>query len=181
MRVIKAIRIEAHGGPEVMQLADVPLADPGPGEVLVKHHAIGINFIDTYHRSGLYPLPLPAGLGSEAAGVVEAVGPGVKHLAVGDRVAYAARTPGSYAEARVLPATPVVKLPDAIAFDTAAAMMLKGLTVQYLLRKTRISLWPGDYLVWHAAAGGVGLIACQWPRSLGLKLIGTAGTDEKCR
>jgi len=181
MRVVKAIRIERHGGPDVMQLADVPLGDPGPGEVLVRHHAIGINFIDTYHRSGLYPLPLPSGLGSEAAGIVEAVGPGVTHVAVGDRVGYAARTPGSYAEARVLPATPVVKLPDAIDFPTAAAMMLKGLTVQYLLRRTRIELQPGEHILWHAAAGGVGLIACQWARSLGVRLIGTAGTDEKCR
>ena len=181
MRVVKAIRIERHGGPEVMQLADVPLADPGPGEVLVRHHAIGINFIDTYHRSGLYPLTLPSGLGSEGAGIVEAVGAGVTHVAVGDRVAYAARTPGSYAEARVLPATPVVKLPDAIDFATGAAMMLKGLTVQYLLRRTRVALSPGDHILWHAAAGGVGLIACQWARALGLRLIGTAGTDEKCQ
>lgn len=181
MRVVKAIRIEQHGGPEVMKLADVELPEPGPGEVLVRHRAIGINFIDTYHRSGLYALPMPSGLGSEAAGIVEAVGPGVMHVAVGDRVGYAARTPGSYAEARVLPATPVVKLPDAIDFETAAGMMLKGLTVQYLLRRTRIDLHPGEHILWHAAAGGVGLIACQWARALGYQLIGTAGTDEKCK
>jgi len=178
---VKAIRIAQNGGPEVMKLEDVPLADPGPGEVLVRHHAIGINFVDTYHRSGLYPLAMPTGLGTEGAGIVEAVGPGVTHVAAGDRVAYAARTPGSYAEARVVSATPVVKLPDAIEFPTAAAMMLKGLTVQCLLRRTRSELQPGDFLVWHAAAGGVGLIACQWARALGLRLIGTAGTDDKCQ
>ena len=178
---MKAIQIERFGDPDVMQLADVPIGEPGPGEVRVRHRACGINFIDIYHRTGLYPLPLPLVLGAEAAGVVEAVGPGVTHLAVGDRVGYAARTPGSYAEARVLPATPVVKLPDSIDFETAAGMMLKGLTVQYLLRRTRVELKPGDPIVWHAAAGGVGLIACQWARALGLELIGTAGTDDKCR
>jgi NADPH2:quinone reductase len=178
---IKAIQIDRFGAPDVMHLADVPLGEPGPGEVRVKHHACGINFIDTYHRTGLYPLPLPAVLGTEAAGVIEAVGSGVTHLAVGDRVAYTARTPGSYAEARVMPAFPVVKLPDAIDFETGAAMMLKGLTVQYLLRRTRVELAPGDLILWHAAAGGVGLIACQWAAALGLRLIGTAGTDDKCR
>jgi NADPH2:quinone reductase len=179
--IMRAIQIDRYGAPDVMQLADVPVGEPGPGEVRVRHHACGINFIDTYHRTGLYPLPLPAVLGTEAAGVVEAVGPGVTHLAAGDRVAYAARTPGSYAEARVLPAFPVEKLPDAIDFETGAAMMLKGLTVQYLLRRTRVELAPGDAIVWHAASGGVGLIACQWARALGLRLIGTAGTDDKCR
>jgi NADPH2:quinone reductase len=178
---MRAIQIDRFGDPDVMKLADVPLGAPGPGEVLVRHHACGINFLDIYHRTGLYPLPLPAVLGTEAAGVVEAVGAGVTHLAVGDRVAYAARSPGSYAEARVLPALPVVKLPDAIDFETGAAMMLKGLTVQYLLRRTRVELAPGELILWHAAAGGVGLIACQWARALGLRLIGTAGTDEKCR
>jgi NADPH2:quinone reductase len=178
---MRAIQIQRFGDPDVMQLADVPIGEPGPGEVRVRHRACGINFIDIYHRTGLYPMPLPVVLGAEAAGVVEAVGPGVSHLAVGDRVAYAARTPGSYAEARVLPATPVVKLPDAIDFETGAAMMLKGLTVQYLLRRSRVQLSPGDAILWHAAAGGVGLIACQWARALGLRLIGTAGTDEKCR
>jgi len=178
---MKAIQIDRFGDPDVMHLATVPLGEPGPGEVRVRHHACGINFIDIYHRTGLYPMPLPAVLGTEAAGVVEAVGTGVTHLAVGDRVAYAARSPGSYAEARVVPAEPVVKLPDSISFETGAAMMLKGLTVQYLLRRTRVELSPGDPILWHAAAGGVGLIACQWARALGLRLIGTAGTDEKCR
>lgn len=178
---MRAIQIDRFGDPDVMQLADVPLGEPGPGEVRVRHRACGINFLDIYHRTGLYPMPLPVVLGAEAAGVVEAVGAGVTHLAAGDRVAYAARTPGSYAEARVLPAVPVVKLPDAIDFETGAAMMLKGLTVQYLLRRTRVALAPGDAILWHAAAGGVGLIACQWARALGLRLIGTAGSDDKCR
>jgi NADPH2:quinone reductase len=178
---MRAIQIERFGDTDVMHLADVPVGEPGPGEVRVRHRACGINFIDIYHRSGLYPLPLPLVLGAEGAGVVEALGAGVTHLAVGDRVAYAARTPGSYAEARVLPALPVVKLPDAIDFETGAAMMLKGLTVQYLLRRTRVTLAPGDLILWHAAAGGVGLIACQWARALGVRLIGTAGSDDKCR
>ncbi len=180
MRVVKVIQIERTGGPEVMTVAEVPIGEPGPGEVRVRHHAIGVNFIDIYHRSGLYPVPLPAGLGSEAAGVVEATGPGVDHIAVGDRVAYISKTPGSYAEARVVPAISAVKLPDSIDFATGAAMLLKGLTVQYLLRRTRVELAPGDPVVWHAAAGGVGLIACQWARSLGLRLIATAGSDDKC-
>jgi NADPH:quinone reductase len=178
---MRAVQIAQFGGPEVMQLAEVAVGEPGPGEVRVKHHACGINFIDIYHRTGLYPMPLPAGIGTEAAGVVEAVGSGVTHLAPGDRVGYVARTPGSYGEARVLPAIPVVKLPDSIDFETGAAMMLKGLTVQYLLRRTRVELPPGETILWHAAAGGVGLIACQWAKALGLRLIGTAGTDEKCR
>jgi len=178
---MRAIQIDRFGDPDVMHLTTVPLGEPGPGEVRVRHHACGINFIDIYHRTGLYPMPLPTVLGTEAAGVIEAVGDGVTHLAVGDRVAYAARTPGSYAEARVVSAVPVVKLPDSIEFETGAAMMLKGLTVQYLLRRTRVELSPGDPILWHAAAGGVGLIACQWARALGLRLIGTAGTDDKCR
>lgn len=177
----RAIQIDKFGGPEEMHLADIAVGEPGPGEVRIRHHACGINFIDIYHRTGLYPLALPAVLGTEAAGVVEAVGAGVTHLAVGDRVAYAARTTGSYSEARVVSAVPVVKLPDGIDFDHGAAMMLKGLTVQYLLRRTRVALAPGDTILWHAAAGGVGLIACQWAKALGLKLIGTAGSDEKCK
>ena len=179
---MRAIQIERTGGPEVMQLADVPKRDPGPGEVRVRHSAVGINFIDTYNRTGLYKASLPLILGAEGAGVVEAVGPGVTHLTVNDRVAYAARSQGSYAECRTLDATPVVKLPDAIDFETAAAMMLKGLTVQYLLKRTRAfePLEPGDHVVWHAAAGGVGLIACQWANVLGYQVIGTAGSDEKC-
>jgi len=178
---MRAIQIDRFGGAEEMHLADVPVGDPGPGEVRVRHRACGINFIDIYHRTGLYPNQLPLVLGTEGAGVVEAVGSGVTHLAVGDRVAYAARSPGSYAEARVLTAIPVVKLPDSIDFETGAAMMLKGLTVQYLLHRTRIELAPGELILWHAAAGGVGLIACQWAKALGLRLIGTAGSDEKCR
>ena len=178
---MKAIQIDRFGDSDVMHLAEVAIGEPGPGEVRVRHHACGINFIDIYHRTGLYPNTLPLVLGTEGAGVVEAVGDGVTHLAVGDRVGYAARTPGSYAEARVLTAMPVVKLPDAIEFETAAAMMLKGLTVQYLLRRTRVELASGDMILWHAAAGGVGLIACQWARALGLRLIGTAGSDEKCK
>jgi NADPH2:quinone reductase len=178
---MKAIQIDRFGDSDVMHLAEVAIGEPGPGEVRVRHHACGINFIDIYHRTGLYPNTLPLVLGTEGAGVVEAVGDGVTHLAVGDRVGYAARTPGSYAEARVLTAMPVVKLPDAIEFETAAAMMLKGLTVQYLLRRTRVELGAGDMILWHAAAGGVGLIACQWARALGLRLIGTAGSDEKCK
>jgi NADPH2:quinone reductase len=179
---MRAIQIERTGGPDLMRLVDVPAIDPGPGEVRVRHSAIGINFIDTYYRSGLYPMQLPAVLGVEAAGVVEVVGANVSHLTVGDRVGYSARTPGSYAEARVLDATPVFKLPDAIDFPAAAAMMLKGLTVQYLLRRTLPTggLRAGDMIVWHAAAGGVGLIACQWAAALGLVVIGTAGSDEKC-
>ena len=165
-----------------MQLVDVPIGDPGPGEVRVRHSAIGVNFIDTYFRTGLYPAKLPLVLGSEGAGVVEAVGAGVTHLVVGDRVGYSARTQGSYADARVLEATAVFKLPYSIDFPQAAAMMLKGLTVQYLLRRTHPQggLQTGDTIVWHAAAGGVGLIACQWAAAMGLVVIGTAGTDEKC-
>ena len=180
MSVVRAIQIERTGGPEVMKLADIPIGEPGPGEVRIRHHAIGLNFIDCYHRSGLYPIPLPAVLGTEGAGVIEAVGADVTHLVVGDRVAYTSRGPGSYAEARVVAAAPVVKLPDSIDFAAGAAMMLKGLTVQYLLRRTHVSLAPGDMIVWHAAAGGVGLIACQWARALGLRMIATAGSPEKC-
>jgi NADPH:quinone reductase len=179
---MRAIQIERTGGPEVMQLVDVASTDPGPGEVRIRHGAIGVNFIDTYYRTGLYAAKLPLILGSEGAGVVEAVGANVRHLAVGDRVGYAARTQASYAETRTLDATPVVKLPDGIDFERAAAMMLKGLTVQYLLRRTSPlgGLHAGDMIVWHAAAGGVGLIACQWAAALGLVVIGTAGSDEKC-
>ena len=178
-----AVQIRQPGGPEELQIVDVPVGEPGPGEVRIRHHAIGLNFIDVYHRTGLYPLPLPATIGMEGAGVVEAVGPGVTHLAVGDRVAYAGQPPGSYCERRVMPAQCVCKLPDGISFETGAAMMLKGLTAQYLLKKVRPveGLAPGDHVLFHAAAGGVGLIACQWARHLGLQLIGTAGTDAKCQ
>ncbi len=178
-----AVQIRQHGGPEVLELADLPVGEPGPGQVRIRHHAIGLNFIDVYHRTGLYPLSMPATIGMEGAGVVEAVGEGVTHLRVGDRAAYAANPPGSYSEARVMPAMGVCKLPDAISFETGAAMMLKGLTAQYLLKKTRPAegLEPGDFVLFHAAAGGVGLIACQWAKALGLQLIGTAGSDAKCQ
>jgi NADPH2:quinone reductase len=179
----KTIQIQQTGGPEVMQLVDLPVGNPGPGEIRIKHHACGLNFIDVYQRTGLYPNPMPLTLGMEGAGVVEAVGEGVTHLKAGDRAAYASNPPGSYSEARVMPAKTVVKLPDAIAFDTGAAMMLKGLTAQYLLKRTQPQggLQAGDFVLWHAAAGGVGLIACQWAKALGLQLIGTAGSDEKCQ
>lgn len=177
-----AIQIQQAGGPEAMALVTVPVGDPGPGEVRVAHHAIGLNYIDVYQRSGLYPLPMPLQLGMEGAGVVEAVGEGVTHLSVGDRVAYAANPPGSYCQRRVMPAMNVCRLPDSISFETGAAMMLKGLTAQYLLKRTlpQGGLQPGDFVLFHAAAGGVGLIACQWAKALGLQLIGTAGSDEKC-
>lgn len=177
-----AVRMTQAGGPEVMQLQAVSLAAPGPGEVLIRHHACGLNYIDIYHRSGVYPLPLPTGLGMEGAGVIEAVGEGVSHLQVGDRAAYASPPVGAYATARVMPARSVVRLPDSIDFETGAAMMLKGLTAQYLLRKTlpQGGLAAGDAILFHAAAGGVGLIACQWAKALGLRLIATAGSDAKC-
>ncbi len=179
----KAIRIAQPGGPEMMQMQEVELTAPGPGEVLIRHQACGLNYIDVYHRSGAYPLPLPAGLGMEGAGIIEAVGEGVSHLQVGDRAAYASQPPGAYCTARVMPARCVVRLPDGIDTVAAAGMMLKGLTVQYLLRRTlpQGGLQPGDFVLFHAAAGGVGLIACQWARALGLRLIATAGSDEKCQ
>jgi NADPH2:quinone reductase len=180
--VTKAIQLTEFGGPDVLRYVDVEVGDPGPGQVRVRHHACGLNYIDVYQRTGLYQNPLPLIPGAEGAGVVEAVGGGVTHLAAGDRVAYAAPRPGSYAQARVLDATHVCRLPDEIDFETGAAMMLKGLTVNYLLRRTLPveGLAPGDAILWHAAAGGVGLIACQWARALGFELIGTAGSDEKC-
>ena len=179
---MKMIQISRHGGPEVLECVDVPVSHPGPGQALIRQTAIGLNFIDTYQRSGLYPLTLPTALGMEAAGVVEAVGEGVTHLKAGDRAAYASQPPGSYCELRVMPAKCVCRLPDAIDFETGAAMMLKGLTAQYLLKRTQPQggLHPGDWVLFHAAAGGVGLIACQWARAMGLQLIGTAGSDAKC-
>lgn len=179
----RTVVVDAFGGPEALRLVDRPVGEPGPGEIRIRHAACGLNYIDVYQRTGLYTLPLPAALGMEGAGVVEAVGEGVSHLAVGDRAAYASQPPGAYSEARVMPAKCVVKLPDGIDFETGAAMMLKGLTVQYLLKKTLpvAGLQAGDHVLFHAAAGGVGLIACQWAKALGLKLIGTAGSDEKCR
>ncbi len=179
----QTVQISQFGGPEVMQLVDVAVGQPGPGEVRIRHHAIGLNFIDVYQRTGLYPNALPLNLGMEGAGIVEAVGEGVSHLQVGDRAAYASNPPGSYSQVRVMPAKTVCKLPDAISFETGAAMMLKGLTAQYLLKKTLPAegLQAGDFVLWHAAAGGVGLIACQWARALGLQLIATAGSDAKCQ
>jgi len=178
----QAIQIAQPGAAEAMQVVEVQVGEPGPGEIRIRHKALGLNYIDVYHRSGAYPLPLPASLGMEASGVIEAVGEGVTHLQVGDRVAYASQPPGAYCTARVMPARCVVRLPDAIDFDTGAAMMLKGLTAQYLLRRTlpQGGLAAGDFVLFHAAAGGVGLIACQWAKALGLRLIATAGSDEKC-
>ena len=178
----KAILIEQTGGPEQLKLVDVEVGQPGPGEIRIRHHAIGLNYIDVYQRSGLYPFPMPLKLGMEGAGIVEAVGEGVTHLKAGDRAAYAGNPPGSYCEVRVMPAKCVCKLPDAISFETGAAMMLKGLTAQYLLKRTlpQGGLHAGDFVLFHAAAGGVGLIACQWAKAMGLQLIGTAGSDAKC-
>ena len=178
-----AVQIRQHGGPEELQLVNVEVGEPGPGEIRIRHKAVGLNFIDVYHRTGLYPLKMPATIGMEASGIVEAVGEGVTHLKVGDRAAYAGQPPGSYCEMRVMPAMNVCKLPDAISFETGAAMMLKGLTAQYLLKKARPveGLQSGDFVLFHAAAGGVGLIACQWAKALGLQLIGTAGSDAKCQ
>jgi NADPH:quinone reductase len=178
MAMAKAIRYARTGGPEVMELVEVEVGEPGPGEARVRNHAIGLNFIDVYFRNGLYPAPLPGGLGQEGAGVVEAVGKGVTHVRPGDRVAYAARPNGAYSALRVMPADILVKLPDEIDFETGAAMMLQGLTVQYLFRRT-YPLQAGDTILFHAAAGGVGLIACQWARALGVNLIGTVGSNEK--
>jgi len=179
----KAVIIEKNGGPEELKLVDVNVGQPGPGEIRIRHKAVGLNFIDVYQRSGLYALPMPLQLGMEASGVIEAVGEGVTHLKVGDRAAYASQPPGSYCEERVMPAKCVCKLPDAISFETGAAMMLKGLTAQYLLKRTlpQGGLKAGDFVLFHAAAGGVGLIACQWAKALGYQLIGTAGSDAKCQ
>ncbi|MFS2137768.1 quinone oxidoreductase family protein [Duganella sp. Dugasp56] len=174
----KAIRINRVGGPEVMELVDVDLGPPGPGEAQVRHEAIGLNFIDVYFRTGLYPQALPGALGMEGAGIVEAVGEGVTEVQVGDRVAYAGRPIGAYAEARNMPAAQLLVLPEKIGFDTAAAMMLQGLTVQYLFHRT-VPLKAGDTILFHAAAGGVGLIACQWAKVMGVTLIGTVGSEEK--
>ena len=176
----RVIVIEAHGGPEAMKLATRDVGEPGAGEIRIRHRACGLNFIDCYQRSGLYPMALPAALGMEASGIVEAVGAGVTHLKVGDRAAYASAPPGAYCDARVMPAAQVCPLPDAISFDEGAAMMLKGMTVQYLFRRTT-PIKKDDWVLFHAAAGGVGLIACQWARSEGINLIATAGTDEKCQ
>jgi NADPH2:quinone reductase len=174
----KTIRIHETGGPEVLRLEDVPVGEPGPGQARVRNTVVGVNFVDIYHRTGLYPLPLPHALGSEASGRVEAVGTGVTEVGPGDRVAYLAPAPGAYAEALLLPADRLVKLPAGVSDEVAAASFLKGLTVQSLIRRT-YPVKPGDVVLWHAAAGGVGLIAVQWLKALGATVIGTAGTDEK--
>ncbi|HRX61425.1 MAG TPA: quinone oxidoreductase [Candidatus Competibacter sp.] len=175
----KAIRIHEYGGPEVLRWEEVEVGDPGPGQLRVRHAAVGLNYIDVYHRTGLYPLPsLPWTLGMEGAGQVEAVGEGVTEFKVGDRVAYASPPVGAYAEVRLIPADRVVALPDTIDDRTAAAMMLQGMTAQYLLRRT-YRVRPGDAILLHAAAGGVGLIASQWARDLGATVIGTVGSDDK--
>jgi len=173
-----AIRMHAQGGPEVLVWEEVELAKPGAGEALLKHHAVGLNYIDVYQRSGTYPVPCPATLGLEAAGVVEALGEGVSHLKVGDRVAYAGGPLGAYSERRVIPADRLVKLPDTLSFEQGAAMMLQGMTAQYLLKRT-YPVKAGDTILVHAAAGGVGLILCQWAKALGVHVIGTVGSDEK--
>lgn len=173
----KAIRYHKQGGPEVLQLDEVQVGDPGQGQVRIRHMAIGVNFVDTYQRSGLYPMQVPQVAGNEGAGVVEAVGAGVTDLKAGDRVAYTG-LPGSYCETRIVPADRMVKLPQGISDEQAASMMLKGLTVHYLIHTT-YAVKKGETVLWHAAAGGVGLIACQWLKALGVTTIGTAGSDEK--
>lgn len=176
--MVHAIRLNKTGGPEVLAWETVDLPSPAAGEATVRHHAVGLNFIDTYHRTGLYPLALPSGIGLEGAGVVEAVGPGVTEVKVGDRVAYAGGPVGAYAEVRNIPAHRLLQLPAGIAFNTAAAMMLQGLTTAYLLRRT-YRVQAGDAVLIHAAAGGVGLIACQWAKALGATVIGTVGSAAK--
>ena len=174
----KAVRYFRHGGPDVLQLDEVDVGEPGAGQVRIRHTAIGVNFVDTYQRSGLYPMPLPAVAGNEAAGVVDAVGSGVSDFKKGDRVAYTS-LPGSYCEMRGVPADRVVKIPDGVSDAQAASMMLKGMTVHYLVFST-YAVKRGETVLWHAAAGGVGLIAVQWLKALGVTTIGTAGSDEKC-
>lgn len=175
----KSVRFQKVGGPEVLQLEEVVVGDPGPGEARVLHKACGVNFLDIYQRSGLYKLPLPSGAGNEGSGVVEAVGAGVTHVKPGDRVAYAGGPIGAYCEVRNMPADRLCILPEGLSFEQGAAMMLKGMTAQYLIRRT-YKVQPGDMVLFHAAAGGVGLIACQWLKALGATVIGTAGSDMKC-
>jgi NADPH2:quinone reductase len=175
----RVIRFEKPGGPEVLQPQNVEIGEPGPGQALVRQTAIGVNYLDTYHRSGLYTLPLPSGCGSEAAGVVEAIGPDVSEVSVGDRVAYAGGEPGSYAERRLFPASRLVKVPDGVSDEQAAALMMKGMTTEYLLNRCA-PLTSGQFGLMYAAAGGVGLLAGQWARHLGVKLIGVAAGAEKC-
>ena len=176
---VRTIIIKEHGDADNMTLVNKDVGDPGPGEIRIRHKACGLNFIDVYQRTGLYQLEMPHALGMEAAGVVEAVGSGVTHLKPGDRAAYAAMPPGSYCDARVMSAAQVCPLPDTVSFEIGAAVMLQGMTVEYLFHRTT-PLKRGDTVLFHAAAGGVGLIACQWARSEGITLIGTASTDEKC-
>jgi NADPH2:quinone reductase len=176
----KAIRFHKTGGPEVLVYEDVQVGEPGEGQARIRNTAIGLNFIDTYHRSGLYPLPLPSGLGLEAAAVVEAVGKGVTHVKPGDRVGHAGGPPGAYSESRLIPADRLVKVPNGISDKEVAAMMLKGLTVQYLIRRV-YRVEKGETVLFHAAAGGVGLIACQWLKALGATVIGTVGSDDKAK
>jgi NADPH2:quinone reductase len=176
--MVHAIRFAKTGGPEVLEWRSVDVGKPGPGQVRLRHTAVGLNFIDTYQRSGLYPMPLPSGLGSEAAGVIEEVGPGVVDFKPGDRVAYAGGPLGAYSEARVMPAERLVPLPDGITDQQAAAMMLKGMTAWYLIRRTH-AVQPGESILIHAAAGGVGLIVCQWAKHLGATVLGTVGNDDK--
>jgi NADPH:quinone reductase len=173
------VRFAAPGAPDVLKFETVPVAEPGVGEVLIRHTAIGLNYQDTYHRSGFYPLPMPSGIGTEAAGVVERVGAGVTDLQAGDRIVYAGGTPGAYASHRVMPAARVVKIPDGISDEVAAAVMLKGMTVEYLLNRC-YAVKPGQFVLFYAAAGGVGTIAGQWGRHLGATMIGVAGGEEKC-
>ncbi|MAQ83637.1 MAG: quinone oxidoreductase [Maritimibacter sp.] len=177
--MVRAMAIEETGGPENIKLIDVPVGDPGPGEIRIRHEAIGLNYIDTYFRTGLYQSKMPLVLGMEAAGVVEAVGDGVTHLKPGARAAYAAQPPGAYAEARVMPAAQVCPMPDGVSFEQAAALMLQGMTVEYLFHRV-VPIAKGDRVLFHAAAGGVGQIACAWAKSEGIELIGTASTDDKC-
>ena len=175
---VKSVFIGSPGGPEVLSFVDKPLIKPKTGEITIEHKALGLNYIDIYHRKGVYPLTMPTGLGMEASGLILDVGDGVKHLKVGDRAAYASTPLGAYCEARTMQAAQVCKLPDSISFEEAAGMMLKGLTVQYLFHKTT-PLFTGDTVLFHAAAGGVGLLACQWAKSEGINLIGTVGSEEK--
>ena len=174
-----AIRFHQTGGPDVLRWEEVAVGDPGPGEARIAHKAVGLNYIDTYHRSGLYAVPLPSGIGLEAAGVVEAVGPGVTEFKAGDRVAYCNGPLGAYSEAKIHPVDRLVELPDAVSFEQAACLMLQGLTAHYLLRRLHVVPQAGDFVLWHAAAGGVGLIACQLARAYGLNLIGTVSTPDK--
>jgi len=176
----KTVLIEEFGNSSVMKIVDIEVGTPSAGELKIRHKAVGLNYIDIYQRTGLYPLALPLTLGMEASGIVEAVGAGVTHVKAGDRVAYASNPPGAYSECRIMPAAQVCPLPDDISFEEGAAMMLKGLTVQYLFHRT-VPIAKGDTVLFHAAAGGVGLIACQWARSEGINLIATAGSDEKCQ